>query len=227
MTEATTEDYNARMYKTFETLGTKPSEWKWDSQEPKENRGFGGQPAGECQLCGKHPIAYEYTIVNMSRGLRLIVGSECVTNYVEAAPRSDKRKAKEEMQRLMLLNKMTNYIAEQKSLSYEVARKEADEMSRWEIKRIFSDLQRERSAKKMKARAEALGTFIIQNRTKLWNQTWYYVGSQRTILSSLQFLKDSWTRGEERPYMEPAMNFVLVKFGLELPAKPKIRDLEK
>jgi hypothetical protein len=221
------QDYNARMYATFEALGTKPSEWKWDGQDPKENRGFGGAPAGACQLCGKHPIAYEYTIVNTAKGLRLIVGSECVANYVEAAPYGDKRKAKDEMQRLMMLNKMTNFLVEKNGLlTYETARERADEMTQYQIKAFFATVQRERNAKKLKVRAEALGKLMTENRGKLWDRTWDYFG-QRTILSSLQYLKDAWARGEDKPYMEPAMNGALAKFGLELPAKPKLADVEE
>lgn len=219
------EDYKAKMYETFETLGTKPEEWKWDGQEPKENRGFGGTPTGHCELCGKNPIAYEYGIVNVTKGLKLIVGSECVANYVDAAPYSEKRKAKDAMQRLMLLNKMTNFIVEEKSLSYEAARAEADKMSPQRIKRFFADLNKERNSKKLKLRAETLGKFMLENREKLWDQNWDYFG-RRTILSSLAYLKDAWEHGEDKPYMEPAMNGALAKFGLALPAKPKMKELE-
>ena len=220
-------DYKAKMYETFQKLGTKPEEWVWDQQDPKEARGINGRPAGDCRLCGKHPIVYLFTIVNISKGLRLIVGSECVSNFVEAAPYSAQRKAKDIMQRLTLLNKMTNHIKEQKPISYETARTQADEMSTREIKNFFARIQKERNIKKLGLRAMALDKLVRENWGKLNYQTWEYLGGRRSILSSLQYLKDTWVRGEEKPYMEPAMDKALAVFGLSLPPKPKLSELEE
>lgn len=40
-------------------------------------------PNGTCQLCGHHPISFHFPIKNRVTGANLVVGSECIYNYLE------------------------------------------------------------------------------------------------------------------------------------------------
>lgn len=40
-------------------------------------------PNGVCQLCGHHPISFHFPIKNRVTGANLVVGSECIYNYLE------------------------------------------------------------------------------------------------------------------------------------------------
>lgn len=42
-------------------------------------------PGGTCELCGKHPISFRFPIKNRVTGTRLVVGSECIYNYLKIA----------------------------------------------------------------------------------------------------------------------------------------------
>lgn len=220
------EDYRAEMYETFTKLGTKPEEWRWNGANPEEIRGYGGVPAGACQLCGKHPIAYEYTLVHVGGSMQLRVGSECVTNFIDAAPYSEKRRAREAEKKFMLYNKMANYLVKKDGRSYEEAREMADKMTEYSITRLFAGVARQRNAKRLAARAAAVKTLMRENYERLRDQNWDYYG-RRTILTSLDYMRRSWESGRETPYMEAPMNAALAELGLQLPAKPKAKDLEK
>ena len=37
--------------------------------------------AGNCEVCGKHPINYQFFIINIKTGKSLKVGSECITKF--------------------------------------------------------------------------------------------------------------------------------------------------
>jgi len=41
------------------------------------------EEGGVCQLCGKNPIAFRFPIQNRVTGKRLVVGSECIYNYLQ------------------------------------------------------------------------------------------------------------------------------------------------
>src|SRR6266480_481534 len=124
------EDYRNTQYETFQMIGSVPEDWRWDGSEPTENRDAQGRPAGECGLCEKHPIAYEYTLVKKNdRMTTLIVGSECVHTFIDAEPWTAQRKAQDAMKRLVAVNKMANFIVK-KNLgitTYEEAKAEAEE----------------------------------------------------------------------------------------------------
>lgn len=45
-----------------------------------------GAMSGACQLCD-HPIRYQFGLVNAVTGSQYVVGSECITNYVDASLR--------------------------------------------------------------------------------------------------------------------------------------------
>ena len=53
------------------------SEWKYQGLEDNEVCDF------DCQLCGHEEIRYEYTIVNKLNANKLIIGSSCITKFVE------------------------------------------------------------------------------------------------------------------------------------------------
>ena len=103
--------WSERAGRTFDLLGTRASEWRPvdgggfqrergpDGKEvvaPKFDLPRGYQPAaspfknvggGElrCELCGHAPIKYAYYLQHDGKRLTLLVGSECVSNYVAAA----------------------------------------------------------------------------------------------------------------------------------------------
>jgi hypothetical protein len=103
--------WSERAGRTFDLLGTRASEWLPvdvggfqrergpDGKEvvaPKFDLPRGYQPAaspfknvggGElrCELCGHAPIKYAYYLQHDGKRLTLLVGSECVSNYVAAA----------------------------------------------------------------------------------------------------------------------------------------------
>jgi hypothetical protein len=82
LTRATTDDY---WEKVRETL-LKKSENKDDYDEAKMEWDFiesWEDYPGRCQLCGFHPIRYHFLIKNRLNKNELVIGSECVQNYLK------------------------------------------------------------------------------------------------------------------------------------------------
>jgi hypothetical protein len=223
------EDYRNRQYETFQMIGSVPEDWRWDGSEPTENRDSSGAPAGECGLCEKHPIAYEFTLVKKADSMtRLIVGSECVHTFIDAEPWTAQRKAADKMKRMTLVNKMTNHLLKTNDVlkgrampyTYQQAHEKADEMTDWDITSFFTGQARRRAGDRLRARADVLAKFMNENRGRLWDQNWFYF-QPRTILSSLSYMMENWRQGRDTPYMNGPMNAALAKLGLELPVAPK------
>src|SRR5439155_1456778 len=147
--------------------------------------------------------------------------SECVHTFIDAEPWTAQRKAADAMKRMMLVNKMTNYFLKNNHLlRYQEAHDKADEMTDYDIKSFFTGQAKRRESDRLQARAAVLQEFMKANRAKLWDVNWYYFRN-RTILSSLAYMAESWLHGRDTPYMNGPMNAALGKLGLELPAAPK------
>jgi hypothetical protein len=69
-------NYKKKQLKTFTDLGTTPNEW--------ENHGLVDETLEpvHCELCDHYPIKYLYLLYNERIDKRLLVGSECVKNYI-------------------------------------------------------------------------------------------------------------------------------------------------
>jgi hypothetical protein len=138
MSQAPTPAYERRMGATFRKLGTKPSEWDFTGTT-KDLRDQGGKANGVCELCGKNPIGDGFEIRHRTKGITLILGSECIGNYVYAdVSVSDAKRAvfEEGKKKVATRSKAVRIAMKQCGLSYEEAVKVVESREDLEVRTL-------------------------------------------------------------------------------------------
>lgn len=131
--------YEKRMGSTFRARGTVPSDWSFTGFVKQ----YGEKAMGSCQLCGHTPISQGFEIMTKDGNGRLLVGSECIGNYVYADVSDPKRKAEKEAfvekaHMAAKTGKVIGMLVKQTGVSFEDATRLA-ESREWEIRTILGN----------------------------------------------------------------------------------------